>query len=360
MTRADRYISGLFWTFFVSGLLVFAVMYVAMDSISLFTSFDSLHGSSLLRYYQWFFPEIIYRMIPVAAMVATVFVLTSLNRAHELVAFFSLGVSLLRLSAPILFWVSGLCALQLFLSDSVLPNFTREKNFIYYNEIEKKPHLYSTVKTDKIWYRSQNNIFYIQTLDESTHTARGFTLYSFSPSWDLMQMITAKKAEIKGSTWTLRDGSLTLLSTESSFPLTSNFKEKTIVMGENSEDLSQTTAHTSDTLNLKQLAEFIRKNKEAGLDTVRYEVDYHSKFGYSLAALVMALLALPFSVGKARSGSVMKGVGISIGLVFFYWMLYNSALTLGKFGQIPPVVAAWGPNFLMSGAAFFLIRMIRR
>jgi lipopolysaccharide export system permease protein len=224
MTRADRYISGLFWTFFAAGLLVFTVMYVAMDTISLVTTFEHLQAGSLLRYYQWFFPEIIYRMIPVAAMVATVFVLTSLNRANELVAFFSLGVSLLRLAAPILFWVLALCGLQLFLSDSVLPNFSREKNFIYFNEIEKKPHLYSTVKTDKIWYRSQNNIFYIQTLDERTHTARGFTLYSFSPSWELMQMTTARKAEIKGSTWILKDGSVTLLSTESSFPLTSNFK----------------------------------------------------------------------------------------------------------------------------------------
>ncbi len=360
MTRADRYISGLFWTFFVAGLLVFTVMYVAMDTISLLTTFEKIETSTMVHYYKWFLPEIIYRMVPVAAMVSTVFVLTLLNRANELVAFFSLGISLLRLSAPILFWVTFLCGLQLLMSDQILPNFSREKNYIYYHEIERKPQLYSTVKTNKIWYRSKDTIFYIKTLNEKTHVAQGFTLYSFNKNWDLVQMITADTAHIQGEKWVLGRGSVTLFTDESSFPLTSNFDEKTIVLGEDSEDLSQATAHTSDTLNLKNLSEFIRRNKEAGLDTVRYEVDYHSKFGYSVAALVMSLLALPFSVGKARSGSVMKGVGISIGLVFLYWIVYNSALTLGRFGQIPPILAAWGPNLTMSVLALFLVRTLKR
>ena len=41
-------------------------------------------------------------------------------------------------------------------------------------------------------------------------------------------------------------------------------------------------------MDLKLLRKFINKNKEAGLDTLHYEVEYHSKFGFAFAAFVMS------------------------------------------------------------------------
>ena len=360
MTHMDRFVLKLFGLFFAAALMVFVVMYCSMDALSLMTTFEGLSASLFLKYYPWYLPEVAYKMIPVAVMVAMVFTLNTLNRAGELIALFSLGYSLVRIVASILVVVVGLCGIQLFLSDQVLPKFTRQKNFIYFNEIERKPHLYSTIKTNKIWYRSKNNLFYIKTLNDQTHKAQGFTLYEFDEDWNLIQMITAPDAEIKGSQWTLLDGSVTVFTENSSFPLTKKFEKKMIVMGEDSKDLSMTTAHTSDTLRLSELSEFITRNKSAGLDTIRYEVDYHSKFGYAVAALVMCLLAIPFSVGKARSGGVMKGVGISLGLVCLYWILYNSSLTVGRYGQIPPVVAAWAPNVgMMMVSVWYILRLKR-
>ena len=50
-------------------------------------------------------------------------------------------------------------------------------------------------------------------------------------------MITAKEVDLLGAKWQLYDGSVTLFTEESSFPLTSQFKQKTVVMGEDSKDL---------------------------------------------------------------------------------------------------------------------------
>ncbi len=360
MNRIDKYISQLFGTYFLAGLVIFATIFMAMDALSQMLTFENVTPIALLHLYSASLPETLYRMVPVACLMSTVFTLTTLNRSNEMIALFSLGMSLFRMSLPILFWVVLLCFVQLGLSDFVLPNFTRQKNFVFYNEIKKTPHLYSTVKTNKIWYRSKNNIFYIKTLNEKTSKAQGLTLYTFNDDWDLLQMTTAEQVELNKSNWTLKNGSVTLFTQESSFPLTSNFAEKKITMGEDTTDLTQTTAHTSDVLNHHDLGEFIRKNKEAGLDTVRYEVDYHAKFGFAVTALVMSLLGIPFSVGSSRSGGVMKGVSISLGLVAFYWIFYNSSLTLGQYGQIPPVAAAWIPNVVMSAFAFIFIRQLKK
>ncbi len=355
LSRIDRYISGLFWFYFLGGLLIFVTIFVAIDALSTMVSYKDALPSAMIKYYGYGLPEVVYRMTPVACLLATIFAISTLNRNNELVALYSVGMSLIRITAPIIFWV-GLLSVAIFLiSDRVMPSFARHKNYVFYNDIEKNPSRYSMVKNEKIWYRSKDTIFYLKTLNEENQEAQGLTLYYFNQNWDLVQMITAAKVQMKGENWALSNGSVTLFAEDSSFPLTSQFKNKTIVMSEDARDLSS-TAQTSSVLSLGELSQFIKKNKEAGLDTVQYEVDYHSKYGFAFAALVMTLVGIPFSVGRARAGGTMLNVGICLGLVFVYWIFYSSALTLGNHGHIPPVVSAWFPNLMMGCLALYFIR----
>ncbi|MFN7453600.1 MAG: LPS export ABC transporter permease LptG [Pseudobdellovibrionaceae bacterium] len=353
--KIDRYIAGLFWAYFAAGLLIFCTIFLAVDAMSTLVSYPGVAGSAVIQYYIASLPEIAHRMLPVACLLGALFALSTLNRNNEMVALFSVGMSLSRITTPILLSVLLLSAVGYYVADQVIPSANRSKNFVFYHEIKRKPSLYSTVKNERIWYRSRDTIFNIKTLNEKTARAQGLTLYTFNEKWDLIQMITAREVELLGENWKLFDGSVTLFTEDSSFPITSDFKEKQIVMGEDAKDLSS-TAHTSDVLSQKELKEFIRKNKEAGLDTVRYEVDYHSKFGFSFAALVMTIIGIPFGVSRTRSGSTMVNVGICLGLVFVYWIFYSSALTLGNYGHLPPLLAAWLPNVIMLGFGYYMIQ----
>lgn len=359
MNRIDRYISGLFWTYFIGGSLVFLTIFLAVDAMSTMVSYKGIELGVLLRYYLYYIPEIYSKLLPVACLLATVLSISAMNKANEMVALFAAGMSLFRITLPLLLWVSLISGIGFFALDRLGPAMARQKNFIFYNEIKKTPGLFSTVKTNKIWYRSRNAIFNIKTLSVKGDTAQSLTLYFFSPEWDLMQMITADKVELKGPMWNLIDGSVTLFTSTSSFPLTSQFKTKQIAMGEDAQDL-QSSGQTSDMLSQSELSRFIDRNREAGLDTIRYQVDYHGKFSFAMAGLVMCLLGIPFSVGKARSGGSMMNAGIVILLVFVYWVLYSSSLTLGTHGHLNPVVAAWAPNFLMIGLAYFFMLRLKR
>jgi lipopolysaccharide export system permease protein len=152
---------------------------------------------------------------------------------------------------------------------------------------------------------------------------------------------------------------VTLFADESSFPLTKSFQSKTITMNEEIVDL-QSGANSSDVLTLKQLNRFIRKNKDAGLNTLQYEVDYYAKFGFAFAPFVMALLGIPFSVSRQRSGGAMVNVGLCILLAFGYWALYSSSMALGKHGVMAPLLAAWIPNLLGGGLAVYLLMRLKR
>lgn len=353
LSRIDRYIAGLFWSYFFGGLLVFVTLFVAIDAMGSLVSNPAASPGAFIQYYLYSLPEVIHRMLPVSSLLATLFALSTLNKNNELVALFGVGMSLYRIAAPIFISVFVVYGVGFYLSDQVIPKANQKKNFVYYHDIKMKPSLYSVIKNERIWYRSKDTIFNIKTLNEQTNSAQGLTLYYFDEAWNLLQMMTADRVHMQGSSWVLKEGSVTLFAPESSFPLTAPFKEKTIVMGEDAEALSS-TAHTSDILSLKELKSFIRKNKDAGLDTLRYEVDYYSKYGFAFTALVMAFLGIPFGVARTRSGSTMVNVGICLGLVFVFWAFYSSSLTLGNYGYIPPVVAAWLPNIIMLSLGLFL------
>lgn len=311
------------------------------------------------RYYMYYLPGIIYQMLPMACLMATLFTLSALNRSNELVALFSMGQSLARISAPILVAVAIVSVLSFWLGDRILPKFTQKKNYVWYVEILKQPGRYATVKTNKIWYRSENVLFNISSLSAKEEKAQGVSLYYFDSSWRLIQMIRASVAEMRGEFWDLKDGAVTLFAEESTFPLSKEFKEKTITMNKDVVDLGQ-SSQPSEVQSLEELERFIVQNKEAGLDTMHYEVDYHRKIGFAFAAFIMSLMGIPFSVGHHRSGKGFANVGLSIGLAFLYWMCFSSSITLGKNGILPPVLAAWLPNGVMTGFAVFSLYRLKK
>ena len=186
------------------------------------------------------------------------------------------------------------------------------------------------------------------------------TFHYFDQAWNLIQLITAKEMQMKDKNWELSDGSVTLFAQESSFPLTQAFKQKTLAIQQDNMDLTK-AANSSEVMSIADLKGFIKKNKEAGLDTMRYEVDYHAKFGFAFAGFVMSFLGVPFSVrASTRGGGRMISFGLALALVFLYWSIYSSSLTLGRHGGIPAIMAAWAPNLFMSAlAAVFLLRSKR-
>lgn len=349
----DRYIIRLFLGFFIGSLVVVASMFVAIDAMTAMLKFNAPFGT-LALYYGYALPQVLYQMFPVACLIATVFTLSGMNKANELTALFSMGTSLARVSAPILSVVISISLFSLAMSDWILPALNQKKNYVFYVDIQNQPGLYSTVKTNKIWYRARNIILNIKTLSADEGTAQGLTLYYFDDAWNLVQSITADRLKINGSNWRLTKGTLTLFADESSFPMTQTFEQKDLQMEPDTFDLRQSTSG-SEVMSFGQLKTFIRKNKDAGLDTLRYEVDYHSKFSFAFAAFVMALIGIPFCVRHARQGGIAANMGVVILLVFTYWTIYSSSLTLGQHGTLPPVLAAWAPNLLFIGISGALI-----
>ena len=92
MNRIDFYTGKVFLGAFFGSLAVFATLFLAVDAMGTLVKFSGTPLSSVVTYYLFYLPEVLSKMIPMACVMATVMMMTSLNRAGEMVALFAAGI----------------------------------------------------------------------------------------------------------------------------------------------------------------------------------------------------------------------------------------------------------------------------
>jgi lipopolysaccharide export LptBFGC system permease protein LptF len=73
-----------------------------------------------------------------------------------------------------------------------------------------------------------------------------------------------------------------------------------------------------------------------------------------LITLVMAILAIPFSLFAGKRGGI-AGMGAAIGLAIAYWVVAGIFENLGDVNSLPAVLAAWSPDLLFAIAGSYLL-----
>lgn len=90
-----------------------------------------------------------------------------------------------------------------------------------------------------------------------------------------------------------------------------------------------------------------------------YQIEFHRRVALPTACLVLALVGIPLGL-SARKGGKSTGFVLTIALVFLYYFLFLSGLSLAKQGRLAPAFDVWMANiiFLVCGVVL-LWRMDR-
>ncbi len=335
LSTLDRYILKYFTLYFFGTLALILVLIVVIDTLSLMT-YNQVDLFTVLKYQIYGLPLWGYQMFPFICLFGTVLSLSYLNKENEIVAAMSLGVSIKRIERGIVGLVLLFSVFVFFAHNQLGHFFEQKRRYIYYVQIKNKPQLYSTTKKGRIWYRSKNTLFSVQSMNKEDSSLHGLTMYTFGSHWKLSQIITAKRVNVQGKKWHLLGGKIQHIG--KGFEA---FEETIMEMPEGSIDFS-VGQKVAGTLPLGELGAFIKKNQNSGIDTTRYEVDYHARLGFAFAPLIMVLLGAPFSMRFSQD--MLKGFAVSLFFAILYWLAYRSGLVLGRSGHISPLLAAWSTN----------------
>jgi lipopolysaccharide export system permease protein len=183
------------------------------------------------------------------------------------------------------------------------------------------------------------------------------TLYVFDPDFHLRSRMDAPQVTWNGSEWVTRKG------TEWTFDHSGSIVEERKFQGPFPftiplEEIIDVEKRPID-MGYRELRDYIRILKRKGYASINYEVDLYTKLSYSVIALVMVLIAIPFSLKTNRRGGVALSIGLGLGIGFFFWMAFSVGVSLGHAGHLDPMLGAWLVNFLVGAGALYGVFRIR-
>jgi lipopolysaccharide export system permease protein len=79
-----------------------------------------------------------------------------------------------------------------------------------------------------------------------------------------------------------------------------------------------------------------------------------NKLAIPFTSTVFALIGAPLGLRRLRGGAAV-GLGVSILIIFCYYVLWHGMSVLGENGQLSPALASWLANIVGLGIGGFLV-----
>jgi LPS export ABC transporter permease LptG/LPS export ABC transporter permease LptF len=314
--------------------------------------------STMVDYLWNLAPKLIYDETPLSVVMASLICFTILTKNNEVTAFKAGGVSVHRLTVPVLF-AAGVISMLLFTFDHFyIPGANRRQEALR-SKIKNKP-IQTYLRPDRQWvYGMGPRIYNYRYLDPREAIMSKANVYEFGThEFKLVRQIAAERAvwEPNLKTWIFVKG-FSNLSEEHNKERPALFEQESFKELVEPPSWFVKEEKQYKEMNFQELGRYIRELKASGLDTIRLQVQYHKKFAVPLFALIMAVLSSPFAFVAGRRGA-MTGVGISLCITIAYFTVGTLFEQVGNLNQLPPAMAAWSPDviFLLAGL-YFMARM---
>jgi lipopolysaccharide export system permease protein len=110
-------------------------------------------------------------------------------------------------------------------------------------------------------------------------------------------------------------------------------------------------------MSFRELQRYIEILRDQGSSTKKLReltVDLYNKLAIPFSSMVFALIGAPLGLRRLRGGAAV-GLGLSILIIFCYYVLWHGASVLGGNGQLPPVLASWLANIVGLGVGGALV-----
>jgi len=110
---------------------------------------------------------------------------------------------------------------------------------------------------------------------------------------------------------------------------------------------------------LAQRSHDLRAQHKPRTEYARYDVEWHKKLAIPTACFVFGLLGLGLSLGSKKEAR-SAAFGLSIGVIFVYYVLIRLGEQAGDTGMLNPIVAVWSANVVLGLAGITLLFLNHR
>ena len=300
-------------------------------------------------------PYFLYNITPLSMLLAVLITFGLMQRSNEITAVKATGISIYRLIVPVLV-SAALLAVGLFAFDQFyLPHANKRQDALR-NQIKGKPPQ-TYLNPDRKWiFGEKSTIYYYQFFDSDRDQFGNLSVFQFDPStFQLVRRVYGERAHWSQDLqrWVLEQGWERELR-GAAIENYRNFDVSTFAAVSEPPSYFKKEVKQSSEMNYEELRRYIHDLQQSGFDVVRLRVQLHKKLAYPLITLVMAVLAVPFSMSAGKRGAV-AGIAVAVGIAVVYWTVSGLFEAMGNLSQLPPSLAAWSPDLIFAMVGGYLI-----
>lgn len=350
----DRYILREFGKVLALVLISTAALFVIVDYTDLSGDIRANHipFHTVFAYYRFTIFQILNWTLPISVLVATLVTFGLLSKSNEVTAFKASGMSLFRVSMPVMaiaMVISGLAYLML---DYVLP-YSNQRVDQLRNRIKGKKAV-AAQNQQKLWFLGKGRyIINFLSYDREAKQLSQVQVFEFHPAeFRLTRRVYAQRAKWDGEGWVFERGWMRSFGDNNTSTFTPIVRPLRLFYAERPDDFA-TEAKAPDQMTFAQLRRYIETIRGSGYAAEELTVKLYQKTSWPFISMVMALIALPFAFRIGKRGA-LYGVGIALVLGIFYWMVYAIFTKFGEVGNLHPLLAAWSANVLFAIAALYM------
>jgi LPS export ABC transporter permease LptG len=352
----DRYISAIY-------LRAAAISFAALLGIFYISTFidktDKLlkgqaSGYQILTLLGYMTPQFIYYVIPLSALLSVLVTFGLLSRSSELSVMKACGISLYRITAPLLVlsvvWSGVLYGLE----QQIMAKANERADTLDSQIRGRAPRTLNPLMRQ--WVLGHDGtIYHYDAFDALSKAILNLTIYTPAQnSWALESQLFAAKAQYDNGEWIGRKG------WQQNFAVRKGgyaaFPERRLPLEPPS--YFESEAPVAEMMTVPELKRYIDQLKASGFNVVPLTIDLQKKLAFPFVTVVMTLLAIPFGLTTGKRGT-LYGIGIGIVLALCYWIVGGAFAAIGKAGVLSPIMAGWAPNILAAGSAAYLLLTAR-
>jgi LPS export ABC transporter permease LptF/LPS export ABC transporter permease LptG len=302
-------------------------------------------------------PYLLYNVAPLVMLLAVLVTLGLMQRSNEITAIKATGISIYRIVTPVII-AAAVVAGGLFLADQFYLPHTNKRQEALHNEIKGKP-AQTYLRAEQQWiFGERNDIYYYQFFDPDHNTFGNVTVFQLDPAnFTISGRIHADSAHWADNLnrWIYERGWErhfvgSAIAPEGYRPFeVATFPQFPEMPSYFKKEVKQYTE-----MNYEELRRYIHDLQQSGFDVVRLRVQLNQKISYPLITLIMAILAIPFSLSAAKKGAI-TGVAIAVAIALFYTVVSRLFQAMGDLSQLPPAIAAWSPDLIFTLVGGYLI-----
>ena len=364
MKKIDYYILREFSITFIFVSLFFTLISLIVDIFENLNKFidNDVNSTILIEYYLAAIPSMISVTIPVTCLVASVFTYGMMVQKKEWLVFKSSGLSLYRLSMPILFLGLLLSIGSFFFDNTVVIKNNKIQNDLKKNYLQKN----KNKRNDKSIFENiyfQKDGEHLIAIDKFNSKNQVMVNLNFMELSDgkMNKRIDAKKGvwNNQKSKWTLRNFSIREFDLNGyETVVVRSVNDSLLNLGFSPNDIMQISG-SSEERSYNELKDQIVTLKNNGVNTLKWEVDLNYKLAYSFISLIVIFCGIPLSVFRSNT-TLAFGGGLSLATIFAYVVILKFGQSLGYAGVLSPFLGAWLSNIIFISLGLYLMLNARK